>query len=200
MWWARRTLSNTPLRKNTLRTQLARGKKYYQECCSQAWGGETDSFPSSQPLDKTNLWTCGFMSHHVCRSLCWSQEKGHMDHTANNNHCAEPTVYRPRDGEIENGTGNRVVVLGSEWGAELLPGSPLTYLWQFSEKGKEILGAQVASSLPPFPPSQPTHAPTAGFVQPGAGTALCWWRTPHLLGAKDSPGLAKPLSPLPHSW
>lgn len=96
-----------------------------------------------------------------------------MDRIANNKHCVEPTVYRPRDGEIENGTGNGIVVLGSEWGAELLPGSPPTYIWQFSEKGKEILGARVASSLPLSPPSQPTHAPAAGFMQPGAGTALC---------------------------
>lgn len=52
-----------------------------------------------------------------------------MDHIANNDHHTESTVDRPMDGEIENGTGNGAVVLGSEWGAELLPGSPPTYAW-----------------------------------------------------------------------
>lgn len=176
--------------------------------------------PSSQPLDKTNLWTHGFMSHQDCRSLCRPQGKAGGGLAANADHCAEPTIDRPTDGEIGKGTKKKVFVSGNEWGGGswAAPRATPTCPWQFCREGRRDFAAWMSGRLPSsgepwtpacprFIPSKPTRSPASRNVprSPGTAAAGCWSQEQadgepsHPLCAKDSPCLAKPLLPLPHS-
>lgn len=151
------------------------------------------------------------MSHRVCRSLCRSQEKAGSGLAANTDHRAEPTIDRPTDGEIENGTDNGVVIPAGEGGAELLPQPPPTYPWQFAEKVKEIWVVGWAPACPRFLPSKPTCTlaspdlprrpamATAGCCSQGQAQPYADGEPSHPLCEKDGLWLAKPLSPLPRS-
>lgn len=178
--------------------------------------------PSSQPLDKTNLWM--FMSHQVCRSLCWSQGKAGGGLTANADHWVEPTIDRPMDVEIEKGTEKKVIVSGNEWagGSWASPGATPDLSLAVCREGRRDLGARMSGRLPlsgepwtpacpRFIPSKPTRSPASRNVPRSPGTAAAGCRSQeqaqpcadgepsHPLCAKDSPCLAKPLLPLPHS-
>lgn len=164
------------------------------------------------------------MSHWVCRSLCQSQEKAGGGLAANADHRAEPTIGRPMDGDIENGTDNRVVVSGSEWGegSWAAPRAAPALSLAVCREGRIDLGARMSRCLPPsgepwtpacshFIPSKPTCTLASQNLprSPGRAAADCQGQgqaqsctdggPSHPLCAKDSPWLAKHLSPLPHS-
>lgn len=108
------------------------------------------------------------MPHQACRSLCWSG-------------CQHWPLCLPLIeqwvGKLEMGLtmGLSFQVPRGELGCSQLP---LTCLWQFAEKGEEILGLRCLDACPISPLANPPkllHHHTCCRARESSG--LCWWRT-----------------------